>query len=337
MEDALANLFNAPISTLLTLSGILVLVFSVLIEFKNSSGRGKGTAVGGRRHISVPGTLIGVFLLLIGVFYQPLSVLANNAILTPTPSVVPSQAVDIEPETGDTENTEVPPMPTTAPVSTMPTLPALTGSTLKKGCIAESTWKAAASDEDMQSKTSTIGGCLIPSGIGAAAEKDGILRVVQTAKNGPVKAGIYTPINKTAVIELNVRIRNLYIADATAPASIDFAIAPANAPLDAMNSARFRLFVDTVGNDALVYFVLADPGEFNGAKVANLRYQYGWNYAIRLELNGSLMTSYINNVKVPDNISLPAGDAVLLISYNLPSQAGTEVEITEIRIDGVEK
>ena len=339
MNEIVAGIVNAPIPTLLILSGVIVLFFSVLFEISSGTGRNKTLKFGGRQKISLAGTFLGLFLFLTGIFYQPLTVLASNIANTPTPT--PSPMVNPEPLNTTASTTGVSPagatqgLATEIPATSLPT--SLPNQTLKDGCISVIHWQSISTDS-VAFKSNTIeNGCIIPAGLGLAAENSGPLRILQTATKGSISSGIYTPVKSTSIIEFNVRVRNLYTADANSPATINFAVAPASNPIKNTDTARFRLMVESTEKNPLIYFVLADIGETNGAKITSQHYEYGRIYEIRLELNGLLMNVFINDIKMNDILSLPVGEKVFFIGYNLPSQAGAEIEISDIRVDGVAK
>ena len=150
-------------------------------------------------------------------------------------------------------------------------------------------------------------------------------------------SGIYTPVTEKSVIQFNLHINYLYIVYPDQPTYLNFAIAPASAPLSAKETARFKLHVEKEGQKPLIYFVLADVGENTGSKIASQHYEYGRTYTIRLVLSGGSMSIYINGVDVKETLSIPSGPKVFYIGYNLPTLAGADIEITDIQVDGILK
>ena len=49
------------------------------------------------------------------------------------------------------------------------------------------------------------------------------------------------------------------------------------------------------------------------------------------------MHIYVDGVELDESLSVPVGLKVFYIGYNLPLLAGVDVEVTDIRIDGVRK
>lgn len=127
----------------------------------------------------------------------------------------------------------------------------------------------------------------------------------------------------------------MYLVYAEPAVYISFAVAPLNDPMTAKNTARFKLQVEDTINSPLIYFVLADAGENAGVKITNQHYEYGRTYNIRFELAGSVMRLFINNIRQNENLSIPDGEKVFYIGYNLPTLAGIDAEVTNIRVDGI--
>jgi len=160
---------------------------------------------------------------------------------------------------------------------------------------------------------------------------------VDAKKRDAVVSAIYTAINSDSVIEFNVHVNAMYIANPNPPTYVSFAVVPAGEPMSATNAARFKLQVEDKRDNSLIYFVLADAGENDGAKFPSQHYEYGNTYTIRLELTGSIMSIFINNIKLTESLSLPSGAKEFYIGYSLPSYAGLDVEVTNIKVDGVFK
>lgn len=165
------------------------------------------------------------------------------------------------------------------------------------------------------------------------ANRAGILQIKDDAVRAQIASGIYTSINSDSIIEFKIRVKSMYIAVPGTIAYVTFAIAPANDPMTAKNTARFKLQVDSATQDHLIYFVLADINESNGARITTQHYEYGHTYTVRLELVGSVMDVYINNIKQNESPKIPIGAKVFYIGYNLPVSAAVDAEISNIKVD----
>lgn len=232
--------------------------------------------------------------------------------------------------------TEVPtPVITDTPV---PTVFIPVPKPLPEGCMYAETWKAVSTDQNTQNSITTKSdGCYDTGALGIFPDKSGVLHIVDEKKRDAVASGIYTPINSDSVIEFSVYVNSMYIANPNPAVFVSFAVAPANDPMNATNTARFKLQVEDKKDAPLVYFVLADAGENNGAKFPSQHYEYGNTYYIRLELTGSIMNIYINNVRINESLAIPSGAKVFYIGYSLPAFAGVDVQVTNIKVDGVLK
>jgi hypothetical protein len=326
-ERLLKALIEAPIPTLLILAGILLLIFSVLVKVQSGTSRNKAIRIGGRSRISLSGTVIGLLLLGTGIFYPSITALSSNGTATPPSGLVAATGSNLAPISTTS---------TSAPAAGQ--APAALGAPgLQNGCISAATWQIVSSDARLLTNTPNANGCLYLSAAGLAADNLGVLHLIRTAKDGPLAVGIYTPVNDITSIEFDLRVKTLYTADYVNAAMINFAVAPADNPLKSLDSARFKLVVDAPSKKPLVYFGLANIGETNGTKVPSQHAEYGLSYGIKLELNRLEMNVYINGVKMSKQLSVPVGDAVFLIGYSLPAQSGADIEISNLRIDGVRK
>lgn len=230
--------------------------------------------------------------------------------------------------------TPLPVVPTASPVSETPsTLPA---GALDEGCINPQFWTPIS--DEAGSASPILNGCYSIENSGIFADPQGTLHLYKRDQKNAEMAGIYTDIpTNYSIIEFNIYVNSMYIADALLPAYVSFTVAPANDPMTAKSSARFRLFVEKPGNDPAVLFMMADVGENNGVKITTQHYEYSRTYRIRLELVGGLMRVYINDLKMNESLSIPDGAKVFYIGYTLPALAGMDVEVSNIRIDGVRK
>ena len=324
-ERLLKALIEAPIPTLLILAGILLLIFSILVKVQSGTRRNKAVRIGGRSSISLSGTVIGLLLLGTGIFYPSLTALSSTGTPTPPNGLAAATGSNL----ATVSNTSGP-----AAVQA-PSSQAAPG--LQAGCILATTWQIISSDPRLLTNTPNANGCLYLSAAGMAADNLGVLHLILTAKEGPLAVGIYTPINDITSIEFDLRVKTLYDADYVNAAMVNFAVAPANDPLKSLDSARFKLVVDAPSKKPLIYFGLANIGETNGTKVPSQHAEYGLSYGIKLELNRLEMNVYINGVKMSKQLFLPVGDKVFLIGYSLPAQSGADIEISNLRIDGVRK
>jgi hypothetical protein len=337
MGEFLTALFGAPIPTLLMAMAFFLLTFSVLLKIEAGTSKSKLPKISGRENIYPPGLVLGLLLLGIWLFYPVISTLQTPPSPTPTETPTATTPAVVAAPTSlatATVTSAIQPVPSETPLATATSLPVLT---LKDSCIFASTWQAVSRESIGLTNNPDSEGCLSLSMAGMAADNSGVLHIIQTAQKGPLAAGIYTPIKAASTIEFNLRIKNLYIADTVSPAAINFAIASCSNPLKSTESARFKLMVDSPVKNPLIYFVLADIGETNGSKIISQHYEYGQTYAIKLELNGVKMVVYINGVKMIDQLSLPVGEKAFLIGYNLPAQAGGDIEIMDVRVDGILK
>jgi hypothetical protein len=228
------------------------------------------------------------------------------------------------------------PEPASTSTSAPPATSTLQVLTLAERCIFSETWRVHSLDSN--SRNSVVikpNGCYDMGLVGIFADNTGVLRILDRNKTDTIVSGIVTPINNDSVIEFNIFVNSMYLPYVeNGPVFASFAIASAANPLDSKNTARFKLQVDTTTTEPPVIFVLADAGENNGAPVKGQHYGYGNTYAIRLELTG-VMEVYINNKKMNESLGIPTGPKVFYIGYNLPSHASIDVNVSEIKIDGV--
>ncbi len=140
------------------------------------------------------------------------------------------------------------------------------------------------------------------------------------------------------MIKFNVSIQNFYLGYPNTPAYITFAIAPQDDPMTKSGSGRFKLQVNDLKTNAFVFFVPADVGAANGTPLSTQHYLYAHGYDVRLELDGPLMTIYLNDNKRPaDTVQIPIGHKVFYIGYNMPISASVTATIKDVSIDGVNK
>ncbi|MEP7137958.1 MAG: hypothetical protein ABI904_23770 [Chloroflexota bacterium] len=234
--------------------------------------------------------------------------------------------------------TETPtPEPATATSPSSPT-PTPVVKTLADGCLYAGTWLIDSTDRNTLNTIATKSdGCYDTGSLGIFSDRSGTLHILDAKKRTALASGNYTPINNDSVVEFKVYVNSMYIVNPDTPVYISFAVAPFGDPLTAKNTARFKLQVEDTKNSPLIYFVMADAGENNGSKFPSQHYEYGRAYTIRFELTGSIMSVFVNNTKLNENLSIPSGSKVFYIGYNLPTFAGVDVEITNIKIDGALK
>jgi hypothetical protein len=330
------EIFTAPISTLLVLAGIVLIVLSTVLEIRGNLGA-KSKSVDAARpgRLNAAGAVFGFILIAagVGISYIPP---AGQAGLTPTPTFEPVTVTAL----ASSPSTATPSLPAepaaVQPVVTEPPTP-WPALTLKDGCIFSKTWQAVSRETLGLTNNPDLNGCLSLAVTGIAADSSGVLHLLQTAKKGPLAAGIYTPIQSTSVIEFNLHVKNFYTVYSGTPSAISFAVAPISDPLKSTESARFKLLVDAPARPSLIYFVLADLGETTGNRITSQHCEYKLTYPIRLELNGVEMNVYINGKKMSEQLTLPPGPKVFWIGYDLYSQASADIEVTDLRVDGIEK
>lgn len=244
---------------------------------------------------------------------------------TSTPKPPPTFTPSPSPTATITATTTITPTPTATP---------LVVKTIKDGCVFSLVWTTDSTDPSQKNSVSPKpDGCYDTGGLGVFANRAGILQIKDDASLSQIATGLYTSINSDSIIEFKVRVRSLYIAVPGTVAYITFAIAPAKEPMATKSTARFKLQVDSTAKDRLIYFVLADINENNGAKLTNQHYEFGRTYTVRLELIGSVMDVYINNVKQSESPKIPIGAKVFYIGYNLPVSSGVDAEVFDVKIN----
>ncbi|MBI5823756.1 MAG: hypothetical protein HZB18_06990 [Chloroflexi bacterium] len=235
--------------------------------------------------------------------------------------------------------TETPPPATSIPSPVTESSSLSQGEMLADGCISSQNWKPDSTDQTMLDAVSTdANNCHSMEALGIFADRQGALHIYKRDRRQREALGMYTPIDTNySIIEFKIFVNSMYIVYPENPVFVTFAVAPAGAPTSARDSARFNLQVQSSGKNPFVLFVLADAGERSGTQLGTQHYEYNRTYAIRFELTGSLMDIYINDLKVSESLSIPDGAKVFYIGYDLPVLAGVDVEITDIRMDDVQK
>lgn len=234
----------------------------------------------------------------------------------------------------DTPTAALPPSPTDTPAVETPASAQVM--TLVNGCINSQIWTPASANRNTLLNFTLDGNrCYSIEPMGIFADQQGVLHIFKKDKKSSEGAGIYTPIySNNTVIEFEVFISSMYIKNSEVPAFITFAVAPADSPVSARDSARFKFNVDKVGNDPAILFMLADVGEYSGVKILTQHYEYSRTYNVRFELVGGFMWVYINNQKMNESLVIPDGQKVFYIGYDLPALAGVDAEVKNIWIDG---
>ena len=206
---------------------------------------------------------------------------------------------------------------------------------IAQGCIFSKTWQVDSTDADALNGVSIEpDGCYSLSPVGISATNAGALRFYERDKKYSATSGIYTPITEKSIIEFDIRVNYLFIVYPESPAYISFAVAPAQDPITDKSAARFKLLVEKTEKKPVIFFVMADASEFTGSKVKNQHYEYGKSYHIRFELSSTAMSVYINGAKMDEELGIPDGPKVFYIGYKLPIVGGTDLEITNLKIDG---
>lgn len=288
------------------------------------------SSVSGRVNIEAPGYQLYSRIISI----SPDNLILEDLRLTPiaptsTPQPGSTSTFTPEPTATMTHTPTITPTATNTPLVVKP---------LAEGCVFSGTWKIDSTDSTILNNVSTRNdGCYDTGALGIFADRNGVLRILDEDNRRSISSGIFTPVNNDSVIEFQVKVNLMYLVNSGNPAYINFAVAPAAEPMNTRSTARFKLQLEDVGNDPWIYFVLADVGENNGSSLTTQHYEYGRTYTIRLELTGSVMRVYINNIRQNENLAIPTGSKVFYIGYNLPTLAGVDVEVTNVKIDGVLK
>lgn len=206
------------------------------------------------------------------------------------------------------------------------------------GCLDAQTWHVYSTDTTVVSNTKPDADGCYPTGLtGMNLDPSGILHIVNWEKKTVLASGIYTPITETSVIDFKVYVTSMYLVYDGPPTYLNFAVAPADDPMDTKNTTRFKLQVEKTGKDPIVFYVMADSGETSGVKVRGKHNEYRHVYDVRLELNGSTLSVSIDDVPFGETLILPSGPKVFYIGYNLPVLAGINAQVSELTIDGVKK
>lgn len=326
--DTIAAILQAPINLILILAGLVFLFFSFFEVGKGNIRQAKGKT----KRLPL---VIGVILLLIGLFLPTGETPPSEP--TPDPASVASAA---PPAPTVTPFPTVTPLPTetAAPTQTPSLTPEPTETplplTLNDGCVAANTWQAHSIDETLLASLLQNKSCLNLNTLGIYADKGGKVHLLGDATFQRLASGISMPVTDRSVIEFKVYVNNLYIVYPGTPAFITFSIAPAEAPMTRLGSGRFKLQIEDREEDAFIYFMLADTTESTGTKYPTQHYLYGRTYTVRLVLTGIFADIYINDVRLTDRITIPAGEKVFYIGYDLPIQSGADIEVFDIEIDG---
>ncbi len=207
--------------------------------------------------------------------------------------------------------------------------------TLADGCIFSETWNIHSTDSNSL-KNTAVGrnGCRSLAPLGISAESGDILHIFLTEKNSARTARIYTYITDKTVIEFDIFVNYMYLVYNDSPANVTFGVAPANEPKAIGTSTRFKLQVEKNDSRPIVFFMLADTGETTGSKIPNQHYEYGRTYNIRLELSDIRLSVYINGTKMQEQLSLPDGEKLFYIDYNMPLLSGLDLQIKNLSFDG---
>jgi hypothetical protein len=190
---------------------------------------------------------------------------------------------------------------TTSPTEEAPSPPSNTPEpkTIADGCISSQTWTPDASDSSALS-------------------------------------GIYTSIKSNSVIEFSIYVTSISMKFDNV-AEVIFAVTPAGARLPARPTTRFKLHLEDAGTKEIIHYMMADSGEYDGVKLGTQHYEYGNTYDIRLELSGNEMIVFIDDYQMKEHLKLPTGAKVLYIGYSLPVHSQLNVNIGNIRVDGIAK
>lgn len=331
MMDAIDRILQAPINIILVLAGLVLLFFSFFEVSKGTVRQRKGKTQ------PLP-LLIGLILLLVGLILPtgetpPFGAMPDPASVDSETPTIPAPTVTLFPS--------ITPLPTltTAPTQTPSLTPEPTETpppqTLNDGCIAASIWRVHPLDETLiDVSLAENESCLNLNTLGIYADTGGKVHLLGDATFRRLVSGISMPVGDQSIIEFKIFVNTMYIVYDEAPAFITFSIAPRDEPMAGRGSGRFKLHIEDPGNDALIYFMLADTTESTGTKYPTQHYLYRRIYTIRLELKGIFADVYINDARLTDRITIPAGEKVFYIGYDLPIQSGADIEVFDIKVDG---
>jgi hypothetical protein len=230
-------------------------------------------------------------------------------------------------------------MPTASAISSPTPIPDPNNAakSLVEGCISTAVWGVYSSDPGALSNIFSSGdGCYDLSALGIFPDQEGVLRMYDRGQKTHLTHGIYTPVNNDSVIEFKVYVESMYLVYPDFPTYVSFAVAPADDPITARSSARFRLWVDSIKNP-VVLFRLANVGDSSGYRLPGQRYIFGQTYAVRLELTGNILRVIINDDDTKEALKIPTESKVFYIGYHLPIAAGVDVSIMDVKVDGVLK
>jgi len=217
----------------------------------------------------------------------------------------------------------------------LPSATPLVKQTLVDGCIFSETWNIHSTDTNALKNIAVgLNGCRSLSPLGISAETGGILHIFMTEKKVARVSRIYTPITDNTVIEFDIFVNYMYLVYNDSPANVTFGVAPASDPKAISTSTRFKLQVEKNDSRPIVFFMLADTGESTGSRIPNQHYEYGRTYNIRLELSDIQLSVYINGIKMQEQLSLPDGEKLFYIDYNMPLLSGLDLQIKNLSFDG---
>lgn len=320
--DILTSILQAPINTILIFAGI-AFVFLALFEVS------KGTVKLRNDKTNYVPIAIGAVLLLGGIFYRTGS--APSA--QPTQEPVEATATLVTVSASDTPSPTQALVPTASPTDAPQPTATTQIRTLVDGCFDTQTWKPHSINEDTLNAIISTDNCFNLNTLGISVEKGGTLHLLATAPKTDMASGISMPISDQSAIEFKFSVKSLYIVYPNASAYITFSIAPAENPMAEAGSGRFKLLVDKTGDASTVYYYLANLDQTVGSRFVSQHPSYNRTYTVRLELKGLSMEIYINGAQLQEEVTVPAGSKVLYIGYNLPVQAGVEVEITDLTVN----
>jgi len=323
--DVITAVLKAPVNTIMIIAGLVILFFALFEVGKGSVQLRSGNS-------NIAPIVVGAVLVFGGLLYKS----GNSAPETPSVEFSVASATPSPAAASETFSPTDTPAPSATPADTYTPEPSPTPEikTLTDGCIASQVWQANSIDTGTLGSISSQDSCLNLNALGISVETGGKLCLLATASKADLASGISVPVGDQSVIEFKVFVKNFYIVYPGAPAYITFSIAPTEDPMATRGSGRFKLHIEDVGDQPWVYFVLADSTEATGSKVQTQHYLYGNTYTVRLELKGLSMETYINDVKLNEDVAIPTGAKAFYIGYNLPVLASADIEITDIKVDG---
>ena len=322
--DVITAVLQAPVNTILIIAGVAI-VFFALFEIS------KGTVRLRTEKANIVPIIVGAVFIISGLFYKSQTTSPGEPTLEPGISIGTQTPVPLLETPSLATETQAPSI-----VSSNTPEPTLTPQikTLADGCFASQTWKANSINAETLNAVSSQDNCLNLNSLGITVEAGGKIRLLASAPKAKGASGISLSITDQSVIEFKFSIDSLYIVYPDEAAYITFGIAPAEDPTAERGAGRFKFVVEKTGNGQTVFYFLANVEQSFGSKWPSQHPSYGRTYSVHLVLKNLTMEIYIDGVKLKEEVTIPTGAKVFNIGYYMPVQAGADVEITDLTIDG---